>query len=330
VAAWVAVDVAAGHNTVHHARTVIVNRPGECGDSGCCLAGLGEGGLFLSEAEVLSPARCTVSSLHQGFQPAGQPGDAEGVFGWLDRMDVNPLIRQVKQLMLDACPVREGDCILDVGCGLGHEARRLAERAGPDGRSVGIDANPAMITEARQRAADLPLPLTFDVGDACHVDLPDSTFDLCRTERVLRYLDSPQTAVGEMARLARPGGSMLAFDFDSDQTVVDAPDPALARRIAEVLDAAVPHPWIGRQLFGLFRRAGLQDVRVIPHALCFSGAAGFAVYQQLNRGTIDRARQAGQVTADEVADWWAALIQAAETETFFSAVLGFIAARRKP
>ena len=48
------------------------------------------------------------------------------------------------------------------------------------------------------------LPLTFDVGDACHVDLPDSTFDLCRTERVLRYLDSPQTAVGEMARLARP------------------------------------------------------------------------------------------------------------------------------
>jgi hypothetical protein len=33
---------------------------------------------------------------------------------------------------------------------------------------------------------------------------------------------------------------------------VDAPDPGLARRIAEVLDAAVPHPWIGRQLFGLF------------------------------------------------------------------------------
>jgi len=133
-----------------------------------------------------------------------------------------------------------------------------------------------------------------------------------------------------MARLARPGGSVLAFDFDSDQTVVDAPDPALARRIGEVLDAAVPHPWIGRQLFGLFRRAGLRDVRVVPHAICFSGAAGFAVYQQLNRGTIDRARQSGQVTADEVAAWWAALTQAAEAETFFSAVLGFIVAGRKP
>jgi len=69
-------------------------------------------------------------------------------------------------------------------------------------------------------------------------------------------------------------------------------------------------------------------VRVIPHALCFSGAAGFAVCQQLNRGTIDRARQAGRVTAGEVAGWWAALSEAAEA--FFSAVLGFIAAGRKP
>jgi ubiquinone/menaquinone biosynthesis C-methylase UbiE len=245
-------------------------------------------------------------------------------------MDGNPLIQQVKRQMLDACPVREGDHVLDVGCGLGHEALRLAERIGPRGRVMGIDANPAMISEARQRAASQNLSIAFEVGNAHHVDFPADTFDLCRTERVLRYLDSPEAAVGEMARLARPGGSVLAFDFDSDQTVVDVPDPALARRIAEVLDAAVPHPWIGRQLFGLFRRAGLRDVRVVPHAICFSGAAGFAVYQQLNRGTIDRAVQAGQVTAEEVATWWAALRRAAEAETFFSAVLGFIAAGRKP
>ena len=114
------------------------------------------------------------------------------------------------------------------------------------------------------------------------------------------------------------------------QTVVDAPDPALVRRIAEVLDAAVPQPWVGRQLFGLFKRAGLHEVRVVPHAICFSGAAGFAVYQQLNQGTIDRAVQSGQVAADEVAAWWAVLTRAAEAETFFSVVLGFIVAGRKP
>ena len=71
-------------------------------------------------------------------------------------------------------------------------------------------------------------------------------------------------------------------------------------------------------------------MRVVPHVICLSGAAGFAIYQQLNRGTIDRARQAGQVTADEVAAWWAALRRAGEMEMFFTAILGFIAAGYKP
>jgi ubiquinone/menaquinone biosynthesis C-methylase UbiE len=270
-----------------------------------------------------------VSSLHQGFQQAGQPGGTEAVFRWLDGADESPLIQQVKRRMLDICPVTAGDQVLDVGCGLGHEGRRLAQLAGPRGRVVGIDANTAMITEARRRAAGLALPISFDAGDAHQVALPDNSFDLCRTERVLRYVDRPQAVLTEMVRLTRPGGSVVAFDFDSDQTVVDGPDPSLVHRIAEVLDAAVPHPWIGRQLFRLFRQAGLREVRVVPHALCFSGAAGFAVYQRLNQGTIDRAVQAGQLSAREAAAWWAGLERAGEAETFFSAVLGFIAAGRK-
>jgi len=271
-----------------------------------------------------------VSSLHQGFQQTGQSTGTEATFGWLDRMDGHPLIQQVKRQMLEVCPIGEGDRILDVGCGLGHEVRRLAEQVGPQGQVVGIDANSAMITEARRRATGLTLPITFEVGDAQHVAFADNTFDLCRTERVLRYLDRPEAAVGEMARLARPGGSVLAFDFDSDQTVVDAPDSALARRIAELLDAAVPSPWIGRQLFGLFQRAGLRDVRVVPNVMCFTGGAGFTVHQRVNRGTIDRALQTGQVTATDVAAWWAAMERAAEAQTFFSANLGFIVAGHKP
>jgi ubiquinone/menaquinone biosynthesis C-methylase UbiE len=270
-----------------------------------------------------------VSSLHQGFQETGQSGGTEAIFAWLDGADKSPLIQQVKQRMLETCPVQAGDQVLDVGCGLGHEARRLAERAGPQGRVVGVDANPSMITEARRRAAALTLPISFEVGDAHKIGFPDNSFGLCRTERVLRYVGRPEVVLGEMARVTRPGGSVLAFDFDSDQTVVDAPDPVLVRRIADALDAAVPHPLIGRQLFGLFQRAGLRAVRVVPHAICFSGATGFAVYQRLNRGTIDRARQAGQVSAGEVAAWWAALERAAEAETFFCAVLGFIAAGDK-
>lgn len=68
-----------------------------------------------------------------------------------------------------------------------------------------------MITDARPRAAGLALPIRFEVGDAHHAGFPDSSFDLCRTDRVLRDVDSPEAVLGEMVRLTRPGGSVLAL-----------------------------------------------------------------------------------------------------------------------
>ena len=199
-----------------------------------------------------------MESLHQGFQDGGQSADVEATFRWLDQADAHPQIQEIKRRMLDLCPARAADQVLDVGCGLGHEARRLAERVGPQGRVVGVDQNPAMIAEARRRVTNQESPIAYEVGDAHQLALPDDTFRLCRTERVLCYLHNPEVALREMARVVQPGGSVLAFDFDSDLTVVDMPDRLLVRRIADVLDAAVPHPWIGRQLFGLFRRVGLR------------------------------------------------------------------------
>jgi ubiquinone/menaquinone biosynthesis C-methylase UbiE len=270
-----------------------------------------------------------MNSLHRGFQ-RGESVDSEAAFAWIDRADASPVIQGIKQRMLDLCPVSSGDQLLDVGCGLGHEVQRAARRVGPKGRVVGIDASPAMVGEARRRAAEVELPITVDVGDAHALEFPDETFDVCRVERVLRYLERPEDAVQEMARVVRRGGLVVAFDFDSDQTVVDAPDPALTRRIAEVLDAAVPHPWVGRQLFGLFWRIGLADVRVIPYAICLTGARGFAMYQQLNEGTIAAATRAGRITPDEAAAWWEGLHRAGQAETFLAANLGFIVVGRKP
>ena len=53
------------------------------------------------------------------------------------------------------------------------------------------------------------------------------------------------------------------------------------------------------------------------------------MYEQLNRGTIARATEAGQITADKAANWWAALQPAGRRGTFFSVNLGFIVTGRK-
>ena len=270
-----------------------------------------------------------MSGLHREFQ-RGQAGDAEAAFAWLDGAHASPVIQAVEQHMLEERPVGGGDRVLDVGCGLGHELQRLAPLVGRQGRLLGVDVSPTMIIEARRRAAALGLPITFEVGDAHALGLPDDSFDLCRVVRVLRYVESPERVIAEMRRVVCRGGFVMSFDFDSDQTVVDAPDTTLTRTMAEILDAAVPHPWIGRQLFGLFRRAGLADVRVVPHPICLTGARGFGMYRRLNEGTIAAAVSSGQLSPADAARWWHALEESASAETFLVAVLGFIVVGRKP
>ena len=87
-------------------------------------------------------------STRQRFQDRSQSADVEATFRWLDQADGHPQLQEIKRRMLDLCPVHAADQVLDVGCGLGHEARRLAERVGPQGRVVGVDQIPAMIAEA--------------------------------------------------------------------------------------------------------------------------------------------------------------------------------------
>jgi ubiquinone/menaquinone biosynthesis C-methylase UbiE len=186
-----------------------------------------------------------------------------------------------------------------------------------------------MIAEARRRASVVAAPVAYHDGDAHHLAFPDSAFDLVRTERVLRYLEDPDAAIREMTRVTRAGGSVIAFDFDSDSTVVDAPDRTLTRRIADVLDAAVPHPWIGRQLLGLFHRVGLVDVRVVPCVTFVSGSDGLAVYQQLTRGTIARGVERGRLASADAETWWSGLQAMADADSFFTANLGFIVAGRR-
>ena len=264
--------------------------------------------------------------IHRGFQDVNPATEATAFFRFLDVADSLEPVQECKRRMLELCPVHAGDHVLDVGCGVGHEVQRLAAHVGPNGRVVGIDKSAPMIAEAQRRVAGVPAPIEYYVCDAQQLDFPDHTFTLGRTERVLRYLESPQRALAEMARVVRPGGQIVAFDLDTDLTVVDAPDQTLTRRIACVLEDAVPQGWIGRQLPRLFRHVGLVDLAVVPYAC----VVPYWMYQRVVQGAIAHAAEAGTLSATEVTSWWRDLEQAEQEGTFFAANFGFIVRGRKP
>jgi ubiquinone/menaquinone biosynthesis C-methylase UbiE len=95
---------------------------------------------------------------------------------------------------------------LDVGCGTGALAYVLAEHVT---EVVGVDASEAYIAAAREHA---PPGCTFVVGDATALPFPYGDFDLVGCLRVLHHVRRPELVVSELARVGRPGGTILLAD----------------------------------------------------------------------------------------------------------------------
>jgi SAM-dependent methyltransferase len=162
---------------------------------------------------------------------------------------------------------------LDVGCGTGHFAERLADAGYA---VVGLDPSPGMLAEFRRRRPDGPAV----VGDGTALPFPDATFALTSCIAVLHHVAEPaavRRTLTEMARVTRPGGRILVWDHNP----LNPYWPLLMRRVPQDTGAERLIP-TGEIVAGL--RAGCAESVVVrqlglvpdfvPAALV--GAAGVA------------------------------------------------------
>jgi ubiquinone/menaquinone biosynthesis C-methylase UbiE len=121
--------------------------------------------------------------------------------------------RATFQTLIAAAGVQPGQRVLDVGCGTGYFARLLAQAVGNDGLVVGVDASPEMISYASHRAGRTR-NCQFQVGTAESLGFPADHFDVVVSSLFIHHLpeDLQVTALREMGRVLRPGGTLLVAD----------------------------------------------------------------------------------------------------------------------
>jgi SAM-dependent methyltransferase len=119
---------------------------------------------------------------------------------------------EVDSAMLALLPAKESlDLVVDLGTGTGRVLELLAPRAK---RAIGFDVSHEMLSVARvnlERAGIRNAHVRH--ADLFALPLEPGSADLVVLHQVLHYLDNPAQAVGQAARLVRPGGKLLIVDF---------------------------------------------------------------------------------------------------------------------
>lgn len=190
-------------------------------------------------------------------------------------------------LMIEAADLAPGLRVLDVGCGSGTPARRLATEHGVE--VVGITTSEVGVETAREASAGVP-GVSFEQRDGTDNGLPDASFDRAWALESSHLMPDRQGLLSECARVVRPGGRVVLCDLVRRREIPFA-ELRDRRREFAVLRAA----------FGAARMDSLEQYRG------YAEAAGLQVERlddltEATLPTLDRWRGTASHHEDAVVD----------------------------
>jgi ArsR family transcriptional regulator len=121
------------------------------------------------------------------------------------------------------------------------------------GQVIAVDHNESMLARARQRVAELGLGnVDLRQGELEALPIDDARIDLAVAILVLHHVGQPDRAMGEIARILRPGGVLLIVELAEHQ------DNELQREMGDL--------WMGfspSRLSGMAGQAGMEELRTM-------------------------------------------------------------------
>ncbi len=179
-------------------------------------------------------------------------GDVDGYDRFMGRYSARLAVEFAK-----AAAVGPGQRVLDVGCGPGALTHVLAELVGPE-NVAGIDPTEAFVEQTR----DLVSGADLRVAPAEAIPFAEDMFDRTLSQLVFHFVQDPAASLAEMMRVTQPGGMVAACVWDGDGMTMIRSYWQAARELDPT--ASPESERFGSkpgQLAGLWRRAGLRDVR---------------------------------------------------------------------
>lgn len=134
----------------------------------------------------------------------------DGVAAQWDKMRSAFFSQGVREKAISIANVQPGKVAADVGAGTGFITEGLIQKGL---KVIAIDQSEAMFVEMRKRFKDIGV-IDYRIGDAENIPIEDGFVDYVFANMFLHHVDNPTSAIKEMARILKSGGSLVITDLD--------------------------------------------------------------------------------------------------------------------
>lgn len=225
--------------------------------------------------------------------------------------------RSAQSHAADLLPLlRRGMRVLDFGCGTGSISVGLAEAVAP-GELHGIDMEESQIAIATAAAkAGRHDNAFFQQGDAAALPFEDDEFDAAHCNAVLMHVPGTQAVLAEVKRVLKPGGLLSVRELNTPSSFIE-PDfgqlDGAWTTFSGLLSANGGHPGMGREIAGVLREDGWENVRANGSFELFRTADDRAFFHRFvsewffSEETVEAVTKHGLVPPEQLDAWRDAL-----------------------
>jgi arsenite methyltransferase len=160
--------------------------------------------------------------------------------------------------------LRQGEVVLDLGSGGGFDCFVAGPRVGPNGRVIGVDMTPDMLSKARRNLASYAEQsglnnVEFRLGEIEALPVPDSSVDVVISNCVLNLSPDKPRVWREIARVLKPGGRVAISDLALVKSL-----PSSVRDDLEALIGCIAGAVLVEETRAMAAEAGLTQIVLTP------------------------------------------------------------------
>ncbi len=156
--------------------------------------------------------------------------------------------------------LRAGEVVVDLGSGGGFDCFLAAHEVGENGRVIGVDMTPDMLSKARANAAKGRYRnVEFRLGEIENLPVADNTADVIISNCVINLSPDKPRVFREAFRILKPGGRLAISDVVA---TIDLPETM--REDAALIAGCVGNASLIEDLEAMLEEAGFTSVRIQP------------------------------------------------------------------